>query len=116
MVDHCHSLQRLIKHTLFRSAYKATLLSHQRSGSTISTVLMLFSAYATSLSDISNYRRKIVQMIREEGVSSLGRGIGPNVFRAILMNASQLAPYVPISRLSLTTDASQVRLHQGRTA
>ena len=33
-------------------------------------------------------------MVREEGFSSLGRGIGPNVFRAVLMNASQLASYV----------------------
>src|SRR6266702_6289050 len=33
-------------------------------------------------------------MVREEGVSSLGRGLGPNVFRAVLMNASQLASYV----------------------
>jgi len=33
-------------------------------------------------------------MVREEGASSLTRGIGPNVFRAILMNASQLASYV----------------------
>jgi solute carrier family 25 (mitochondrial dicarboxylate transporter), member 10 len=32
-------------------------------------------------------------MVREEGVSSLARGVGPNVFRAILMNASQLASY-----------------------
>lgn len=32
-----------------------------------------------------------VQMVREEGPSSLGRGMGPNIFRAILMNASQLA-------------------------
>ena len=30
-------------------------------------------------------------MVREEGVSSLARGVGPNVFRAVLMNASQLA-------------------------
>lgn len=35
-----------------------------------------------------------LQMVREEGVSSLGRGVGPNVFRAILMNASQLASLV----------------------
>ena len=33
-------------------------------------------------------------MVREEGFSSLGRGVGPNVVRAILMNASQLASYV----------------------
>jgi len=35
----------------------------------------------------------LFRMIREEGVSSLARGVGPNVFRAILMNASQLASY-----------------------
>lgn len=33
-------------------------------------------------------------MVREEGFSSLGRGVGPNMVRAILMNASQLASYV----------------------
>ena len=32
-------------------------------------------------------------MVREEGFSSLGRGVGPNVVRAVLMNASQLASY-----------------------
>jgi solute carrier family 25 (mitochondrial dicarboxylate transporter), member 10 len=32
-------------------------------------------------------------MIRDEGASSLTRGMGPNVVRAILMNASQLASY-----------------------
>lgn len=32
-------------------------------------------------------------MVREEGPSSLARGVGPNVFRAMLMNASQLASY-----------------------
>ncbi|KAI0367302.1 dicarboxylic acid transporter [Pilatotrama ljubarskyi] len=35
----------------------------------------------------------LYRMIREEGWSSLGRGVGPNVFRAVLMNASQLASY-----------------------
>ena len=34
------------------------------------------------------------QMVREEGPSSLMRGVGPNVFRAVLMNASQLASCV----------------------
>lgn len=34
-----------------------------------------------------------LQMVREEGPSSLMRGATPNVFRAILMNASQLASY-----------------------
>ncbi|PPQ87209.1 hypothetical protein CVT25_014182 [Psilocybe cyanescens] len=32
-------------------------------------------------------------MVREEGVSSLGRDVIPNVFRAVLMNPSQLASY-----------------------
>jgi low temperature requirement protein LtrA len=36
------------------------------------------------------------QMVREEGTSSLARGVGPNVFRAILMNASQLASCVSL--------------------
>lgn len=43
-----------------------------------------------------NYKNCIdglIRMVREEGTSSLARGMGPNVFRAILMNASQLASY-----------------------
>ncbi|RDB16614.1 Mitochondrial dicarboxylate transporter [Hypsizygus marmoreus] len=35
----------------------------------------------------------LFRMVREEGVSSLARGMGPNIFRAVLMNASQLASY-----------------------
>ncbi|EKM77783.1 hypothetical protein AGABI1DRAFT_115042 [Agaricus bisporus var. burnettii JB137-S8] len=35
----------------------------------------------------------LFRIVREEGVSGLGRGVGPNVFRAVLMNASQLASY-----------------------
>lgn len=35
----------------------------------------------------------LFRMAREEGMSSFGRGVGPNVFRAVLMNASQLASY-----------------------
>ncbi|KIM30832.1 hypothetical protein M408DRAFT_327792 [Serendipita vermifera MAFF 305830] len=35
----------------------------------------------------------LFRMIREEGASSMTRGMGPNVVRAILMNASQLASY-----------------------
>ncbi|CAE6523588.1 unnamed protein product [Rhizoctonia solani] len=35
----------------------------------------------------------LFKMIRDEGVSSLARGMAPNVFRSILMNASQLASY-----------------------
>ncbi|PCH37144.1 dicarboxylic acid transporter [Wolfiporia cocos MD-104 SS10] len=43
-----------------------------------------------------NYKNSIdglTRMVKEEGWPSLGRGVGPNVFRAILMNASQLASY-----------------------
>jgi len=35
----------------------------------------------------------LYKMVRDEGPSSLARGMTPNVFRAILMNASQLASY-----------------------
>lgn len=43
-----------------------------------------------------NYKHAIdglVRMTREEGVSSLFRGVWPNVLRASLMTASQLATY-----------------------
>lgn len=43
-----------------------------------------------------NYKHALnglVRMIREEGVSSLFRGLGANSSRAVLMNASQLASY-----------------------
>lgn len=36
-------------------------------------------------------------MVREEGPSALFRGVTPNVFRAVLMNASQLASSVLLS-------------------
>ncbi|KAI0083907.1 putative DIC1-mitochondrial dicarboxylate carrier protein [Irpex rosettiformis] len=35
----------------------------------------------------------LFRMVREEGTSSLMRGVGPNVVRAVLMNSSQLASY-----------------------
>lgn len=35
----------------------------------------------------------LFRMVREEGPSSLVRGMGPNVFRSVLMNSSQLASY-----------------------
>ncbi|KAK4046004.1 hypothetical protein OIV83_006439 [Microbotryomycetes sp. JL201] len=35
----------------------------------------------------------LLRIVREEGAASLFRGVGPNVARAILMNASQLATY-----------------------
>jgi len=45
----------------------------------------------------------LFRMVREEGVSSLGRGVGPNVVRAVLMNASQLASYDFFKRELLKT-------------
>lgn len=56
-------------------------------------------------------------MVREEGASSLLRGAGPNVFRAILMNASQLASYgIPFTliHVHLTLHIFQLRLFQSR--
>jgi dicarboxylate transporter 10 len=35
----------------------------------------------------------LFKMVRDEGVGSMARGMGPNVVRAVLMNASQLASY-----------------------
>ncbi|KAH7919940.1 mitochondrial carrier [Leucogyrophana mollusca] len=35
----------------------------------------------------------LFRMVREEGPSALVRGVGPNVFRSVLMNSSQLASY-----------------------
>ncbi|KAH8116624.1 mitochondrial carrier domain-containing protein [Phellopilus nigrolimitatus] len=35
----------------------------------------------------------IYRVVRDEGTPSLARGVTPNVFRAVLMNASQLASY-----------------------
>ncbi|KIY64066.1 mitochondrial carrier [Cylindrobasidium torrendii FP15055 ss-10] len=52
--------------------------------------------YAKAPEKRFNYKHcfdALFRMIREEGASSLMRGAGPNVFRAILMNASQLASY-----------------------
>jgi len=52
--------------------------------------------YAKPLEKRLNYKNcfdGLFRMIREEGVSSLARGLTPNVFRAVLMNASQLASY-----------------------
>lgn len=39
----------------------------------------------------------VFRIVRDEGVGALFRGVGPNVARAILMNASQLATYVLFS-------------------
>ncbi|KNZ46858.1 hypothetical protein VP01_689g2 [Puccinia sorghi] len=43
------------------------------------------------------------RMIREEGFGSLTRGLGPNLSRSILMNASQLATYDSIKGCLLNT-------------
>lgn len=43
-----------------------------------------------------NYKHSLsafARMLREEGPSSMLRGVGPNVVRAVLMNSSQLASY-----------------------
>ncbi|KAG8990164.1 hypothetical protein FRB90_001883 [Tulasnella sp. 427] len=45
----------------------------------------------------------LFRMIREEGWSSLSRGVYPNVIRSILMNASQLASYDYFKSLLLQT-------------
>lgn len=37
----------------------------------------------------------LIRIVKDEGVQSLFRGLGPNVARAVLMNASQLATFVP---------------------
>ncbi|KAI0916495.1 hypothetical protein AcV5_002973 [Taiwanofungus camphoratus] len=63
-----------------------------------------------------NYKHALdglVRMVREEGWSSLGRGVGPNVFRAVLMNASQLASCVPSSP---SPSPSPLRAADGRGA
>ncbi|KAG0151000.1 hypothetical protein CROQUDRAFT_72532 [Cronartium quercuum f. sp. fusiforme G11] len=45
----------------------------------------------------------LCRMIKEEGAGSLARGLGPNVSRAVLMNASQLATYDSFKGALLTT-------------
>jgi len=45
----------------------------------------------------------LFRMIREEGLSSLSRGVYPNVIRSVLMNASQLASYDYFKSLLLHT-------------
>ncbi|KAF8610071.1 dicarboxylic acid transporter [Ceratobasidium sp. AG-I] len=46
--------------------------------------------------DRFNYKNAVdglIRLVREEGVSALGRGLSANVTRAVLMNCSQLASY-----------------------
>ena len=45
----------------------------------------------------------LARMPREEGPSSLLRGVGPNVVRAVLMNSSQLASCVSFSSAYLVS-------------
>ncbi|KAG8741699.1 Mitochondrial dicarboxylate transporter [Ceratobasidium sp. 414] len=55
----------------------------------------------------------LYKMLRDEGVSSLTRGMAPNVFRSILMNASQLASYdfFKIKLLETGKFADNINLH-----
>ena len=45
----------------------------------------------------------LLRMTKDEGVSSLFRGLGPNTVRAVLMNASQLATYDVFKNLLLSS-------------
>ncbi|EGD83706.1 dicarboxylate carrier protein [Salpingoeca rosetta] len=45
----------------------------------------------------------LVRIIREEGIGKLYSGLGPNVIRAMLMTAGQLASYDTFKQLLLTT-------------
>lgn len=60
---------------------------------------------AKPLESRKNYKNGLdglVRMIREEGLRSTMSGVGPNGFRAFLMNASQLASYDIFKSLYLT--------------
>ncbi len=53
-----------------------------------------------------NYKHALnglIRMVREEGVTSLFRGVGANSSRAVLMNASQLASYDIFKSLCLSS-------------
>ncbi|RPD56508.1 dicarboxylic acid transporter [Lentinus tigrinus ALCF2SS1-7] len=66
-----------------------------------------------------NYKNSIdglIRMVREEGWSSLSRGVGPNVFRAVLMNASQLASYDFFKAELLKTGAFDDNIYLHTTA
>ncbi|KAH0828783.1 mitochondrial carrier domain-containing protein [Lanmaoa asiatica] len=56
-------------------------------------VLAAAGVMAGSIAGVVGNPGEVVMMVREEGPSSLVRGVGPNVFRSILMNSSQLASY-----------------------
>ena len=60
------------------------------------SVLRPSTRYAR-LTDLSYSFDGLFRVVKEEGAASLFRGLGPNVARAILMNASQLATCVYIS-------------------
>ena len=79
-----------------RSAFKAISRNLQRNDSITNIVSMLSIGLVCLLHPLLLVYDADVctKMVREEGVKSLGRGVTPNVFRSILMNASQLASYV----------------------
>ncbi|GAA5932876.1 hypothetical protein JCM1841_004622 [Sporobolomyces salmonicolor] len=49
----------------------------------------------------------VFRIVREEGALALFRGVGPNVARAVLMNASQLATYDVFKNMILNFDLMQ---------
>jgi len=63
------------------------------------------SDYAKPPAERRNYKHAIdglIRMVREEGVSSLFRGVGANSARAVLMTSSQLASYDIIKQFYMT--------------
>ncbi|KAJ6619361.1 hypothetical protein B0H10DRAFT_2216881 [Mycena sp. CBHHK59/15] len=55
-------------------------------------------------------------MVREEGLSSLACGVGPDVFHAVLMNASRLAFYDLFNAELLKTRYFDGNIHRHFTA
>lgn len=63
---------------------------------------------ALPAADRRNYKHAIdgiIRMAREEGISSLWRGVWPNSARGVLMTASQLASYDSFKNLLLSFDS-----------
>lgn len=53
----------------------------------------------------------LAKLVRSEGFSALARGLGPNLTRSILMNASQLASYDAFKALFANYSLSGTPLH-----
>lgn len=56
----------------------------------------------------------LIRMVRDEGASSLARGLGPNVSRAIIMNTSQLATCVLFVRYHATGNDCRIATTRSR--